>query len=276
MKFISSLSCTVVLALGLFGAVHSASAQSGPSLGLQSFELLRGWRMDNGRHMAAVRIRLDKGWKTYWRSPGGVGIPARFDWSGSKNIDSIRFHWPTPHIYTNAGVTTIGYKDELVLPIEFTPKSGAQDIVINADVEFGVCSNVCLPATSRIDAVLSKTTEADVAVIRAALADRPQSGASAGVRTVTCSLKPSQDGFEFRAKLRTATALSDHTLAVVEYPNADFWIDGAQTQLSGRDLIVSSTLFAVSDAPVILDRSQLRLTLFDKALAIDIQGCPAS
>jgi DsbC/DsbD-like thiol-disulfide interchange protein len=262
--------CATLLALG----TSAAAAQSGPSLGLQSFELLNGWRASNGQHMAAVRIQLDKGWKTYWRTPGSFGIPAQFDWSGSKNIAEVRFHWPTPHIYREAGITTIGYKDELVLPIEFTPKTKGQDIILSADVEFGVCSDVCLPTVSRIDAVLSSTAKTHVPTIRASLANRPQNSASAGVRDVTCAVTPSSDGFQLTATLRTAKPLSDQALAIVEYPNSDIWVDGTQTELHGRELRVSTTLFSMTDAPLILDRSKLRLTLFDKARAIDIQGCP--
>ncbi len=38
---------------------------------------------------AGVQIELDPKWKTYWRFPGGSGIPTQFDWSGSKNVKSF-------------------------------------------------------------------------------------------------------------------------------------------------------------------------------------------
>ena len=28
---------------------------------------------------AGIEIRLDRGWKTYWRYPGDSGVPPRFD-----------------------------------------------------------------------------------------------------------------------------------------------------------------------------------------------------
>src|SRR6185295_19860556 len=30
---------------------------------------------------AGVEIKLQPGWKTYWRYPGDAGVPPRFDWS---------------------------------------------------------------------------------------------------------------------------------------------------------------------------------------------------
>ena len=41
---------------------------------------------DNGELLAGVQIRLEPGWKTYWRTPGDSGVPPSFDWSGSKNL----------------------------------------------------------------------------------------------------------------------------------------------------------------------------------------------
>lgn len=263
--------CAALLALG----TSTATAQSADTPGLQSFELLQGWRTAGGDHMAAVRIRLDAGWKTYWRAPGGLGIPAQFDWSGSQNIASVRFHWPTPHVYDEDGLVTIGYKNELVLPIQFTPTRAGQDIVVSADVEFGVCADVCLPTAARIDAVLPQSGQSHGTAIRAALANRPQRGGDAGVRDVACVIKPSPDGYSLTAQMQTATTLSSRTLAVLEYPGTDIWIDETEARPQGRSMHISSTLYTMNDAPIILDRSRLRLTLFDGKTAIDIQGCPA-
>jgi DsbC/DsbD-like thiol-disulfide interchange protein len=29
-----------------------------------------GWKLTNGNQMAAFQLRLQNGWKTYWRAPG--------------------------------------------------------------------------------------------------------------------------------------------------------------------------------------------------------------
>ena len=42
-------------------------------------DLLPGWQMQNGHHMAGLRLQLAPEWKTYWRSPGEAGIPPLFN-----------------------------------------------------------------------------------------------------------------------------------------------------------------------------------------------------
>ena len=52
-------------------------------------ELRPGWRRDDGTHIAALQISLAPGWKTYWRQPGDTGIPPKFDFTGSSNLDVL-------------------------------------------------------------------------------------------------------------------------------------------------------------------------------------------
>ena len=39
---------------------------------------------------AGVEIKLDPGWKTYWRQPGDSGVPPTFDFSSSQNVNSVK------------------------------------------------------------------------------------------------------------------------------------------------------------------------------------------
>src|SRR5687767_7822730 len=45
---------------------------------------------------AAIQIRLEPGWKTYWRYPGDSGVPPTFDFSASDNVKSVRVAYPAP------------------------------------------------------------------------------------------------------------------------------------------------------------------------------------
>lgn len=249
--------------------VHDASS------GLKSIEFLDGWRLPDGRRMAAARIRLEDGWKTYWRAPGGIGIPARFDWTGSDNLSEVRFHWPAPSVFREDGLVTIGYKHELVLPIELTAVDAGQPIVIRTAVEFAICRDVCLPASAQIDAVLMPGAEVEKAAISAALDAAPITAAEAGIRQVSCTVAPVDDGFAITAHFTTSTSLTDSALTVFEYPHSDVWISEARTTRSGNEVTVTSMLQSYSEAPLVLDRSRMRLTVLDQGQAVDIQGCPA-
>ena len=243
--------------------------------GLREVAFLSGWRMADGNHMAAVRIRLQDGWKTYWRAPGGTGIPAQFDWTGSRNLASVRFHWPAPTVYADDGQITVGYKDELVLPLEFTPDNPDTPIVISADLEFGICREVCVPATARIEATLPATARTETRAIARALAAAPVPARDAGITDITCALALTRDGFAITARFRTAANLSPAALTIFEYPHPDIWIADTTTVRAGRDITVTTILYAYGDTPVMLDRGKLRMTLMDQGRAVDIQGCPA-
>lgn len=88
MRFLSLL-CFGLLSGAAFGdalAPVPVSASATPSLppGLSEAQLLPGWETADGHRVAALKLVLEPGWKTYWRSPGDAGVPPVFDWSGSE------------------------------------------------------------------------------------------------------------------------------------------------------------------------------------------------
>ena len=74
------------------------------------------------RHRAGVEIRLERGWKTYWRYPGDAGVPPRFDWTGSENLASAAIRWPAPRLIVDeTGMKSIGYHDDVIFPVAIVP-----------------------------------------------------------------------------------------------------------------------------------------------------------
>jgi DsbC/DsbD-like thiol-disulfide interchange protein len=68
--------------------------------------------------LGGVAFRLQPGWKTYWRTPGDSGVPPRFDFSKSDNVEAVTVLWPAPRPFPDgAGGTSLGYKDQVVLPL---------------------------------------------------------------------------------------------------------------------------------------------------------------
>ena len=102
------------------------------------------------RYLAGVQIALEKDWKTYWRQPGEAGVPPSFDWAGSTNVAGIRVLYPTPQRLPEAGMTSLGYKREVVFPVEITPKEAGQPIELKLTVEYGVCKDICIPAEAKL------------------------------------------------------------------------------------------------------------------------------
>lgn len=264
-KFLAS----AVTALCLSSAVV---AQSGLSSGnVATVDVLPGWRTAEGTRMTALRIQLAPGWKTYWRAPGEAGIPLRFDWDGSRNISAVAFHWPTPHIFEQNGLRTVGYKNELVLPMELTPGNRGQDIALQAEVEIGVCQDVCIPIRVSIATDLDGSTTPDTR-ISSAMKDRPMTAREAGLRTVTCGVEPIRDGLRLTAEI-DMPRLSADEMAVFELSDQSIWIAGASAVRNGGTLTATTEMVPPSARPFMLDRSDIRITVLGADRAVDIRGC---
>ena len=110
-----------------------------------------GAKSAKGQYLAGLEIAMADGWKTYWRMPGDSGVPPTFDWSGSANVASTRVLYPAPMRIPEAGGFAIGYKQSVLLPVEITPQDASKPIVLKLALEFGVCREICIPATANFD-----------------------------------------------------------------------------------------------------------------------------
>lgn len=236
--------------------------------------VLPGWRTETGRHMAGIKIELAPGWKTYWRAPGDAGIPPQFDWAGSENLGSMRLHWPTPEVFDQNGMQSIGYHGDVVIPIEITPRdSGTQSIVLDGEMELGVCKDICIPVTADIDAVLGDLTDGSEE-IRASLKDSPLSANQAGVESVTCTIEPIRDGLRVTATIAVPSA-AEAEVAIMEFADRSIWVSPTETKRDGKYLFATSDLVPPAAKPFLLQRSDLRFTILAADRAIDIRGCKA-
>ncbi|MBJ6371261.1 protein-disulfide reductase DsbD domain-containing protein [Sedimentitalea arenosa] len=233
--------------------------------------VLDGGQTGSGTYMSALRLVLSDGWKTYWRAPGDAGIPPQFDWSGSSNIGKVSYHWPTPHVFDQNGVQSIGYDRQLVLPVEVTPRDPSQPVRLKGTVEIGLCKDVCIPGTLTVDHTLDAKAGRHPA-IAAAMAQRPYSRGEAGVSAATCRLSPTSDGMRIEARI-TMPSSGGTEVAVIEPGSALIWASPAETRRQGNVLFAASDLVHVKNGPLALDRSAIRITVLGKRHAVDIVGC---
>lgn len=236
--------------------------------------VLSGWRQADGTHMAALKFSLADGWKTYWRAPGEAGIPPRFDWSGSRNLASVTVEWPTPKKTTTNGMRTIGYEHDLVLPLRLTPKTEGQPIRLRAEVEIGVCSDICVPVTVEVAQDLPPDRGSPDPQIAAALAARPYTASEAGVSRVSCRIQPIEGGLRVQAEV-DMPAMGRDEIVVIETDNPSLWVAQSDSRRSGTHLRAEADIFHVEGRGFLLDRAGLRLTVLSEGDAVDIRGCPA-
>ena len=257
-----------------FAGAFAAPVHANPAADLVEARILTGWRDAGGRHVAALHLELQDGWKTYWRAPGDAGIPPRFNWSGSGNLSDVAITWPTPRTLSQNGVRTIGYAKVLTLPMHFTPQNEGQAITLDGTLELGLCKDVCLPLTLRISQDLPKTAGKRDPRIVAALASRPYSASEAGVGRVVCSVSPIEGGMHLRAEIDVESYGRDE-VAVIETDNPQIWVAQAKTNRQGGRLFAETDLYHVEGKSFALNRDGLRITVLGNGQAVDIQGCPA-
>ena len=102
--------------------------------------------------LGGIAIQLQPGWKTYWRTPGDSGVPPRFDFSKSDNVEAVTVLWPAPMKFDDgAGGFSLGYKKLVVLPLRIAVKNTDKPVTLRADISYAVCDKLCVPVDARAE-----------------------------------------------------------------------------------------------------------------------------
>ncbi|MDR9484530.1 MAG: protein-disulfide reductase DsbD family protein [Sediminimonas sp.] len=258
----------------LFCALFILPVPSTAQEGMARLTVLPGWRSDEGVHIAALHVTLAPGWKTYWRAPGDAGIPPEIDLRGAQNLAGVAPVWPTPVVFWQNGMRSIGYKNDLVLPLRVAAQSPGQDITLAGRVTMGVCEDICIPFTVSFDTTLPAGQSRPDPRIIEALKNRPLSAEKAGVRDVRCTITPTADGIEIAAAITMPAAGGTETV-VLETDDPQIWVAEADSVRKGGVLHAKTELAHVYGDAFAVNRAGLRLTVLGKDRAVDIKGCPA-
>jgi DsbC/DsbD-like thiol-disulfide interchange protein len=129
----------------------------------------------NKLERAGIEIRLDPGWKTYWRYPGDSGVPPALDFTGSENVKSVNTLWPAPDVFDDgAGGHSIGYHGDVVLPLQIIPNDAAKPSSLHIKLDYAVCGKLCVPAEAHLALTLSGKAGAEEPALTAAEARVPR------------------------------------------------------------------------------------------------------
>jgi DsbC/DsbD-like thiol-disulfide interchange protein len=251
---------------GTAGFADRATAQDLMGAHLVQVDVLPGWREPDGSHFAGVRIRMQPGWKTYWRTPGDGGIPPLFDLAGSDNLSGFTLRLPAPVVFEEDGLRSMGYTDEVVFPIQLQSKDAAAPIRLDGALHIGVCEKVCVPVEVRLQAELDAPGQSS-ALITAALAQEPALHAG----TITCEFTPTEDGLRLRARI--AEPVRSGEVAVIELGDPTLWVSDAETTREGGALVAQVDIYAAHDGPIPIDRSGVRMTVLSEGTAYERRGC---
>src|SRR3954463_4604344 len=113
--------------------------------------LLAGSR-SGGVLLGGIAFQMAPGWKTYWRNPGDSGVPPRFDFSKSDNVEAVTVLWPAPMKFDDgAGGQSFGYKQQVVLPRRIVAKDAGKPVTLRADINYAVCDKLCIPVDAKAE-----------------------------------------------------------------------------------------------------------------------------
>lgn len=91
-----------------------------------------------------IEVRLEPGWKTYWRDPGSSGIPPQMSVAGSRGLAEPRIFYPVPVWIENPYGDFAGYDRPVALPFTVERTANGEARLV-ASVFMGICEDICIP-----------------------------------------------------------------------------------------------------------------------------------
>ncbi len=254
------MSRNLVLAIALLTASTAnspAASTQWQDLGGGKARLIAVKDPQTGRIDGAVEIDLEKGWKTYWKSPGGSGIAPEFDFSRSVGFYAGEVGFPTPEWVVLPDASFFGYTKRLAFPFS---GSGEQQSDLKLDLLIGVCEDICIPATASFAIASDDLNQSDSkSTIALELA---QSTLPPTLEVSALEAAISRDDHEINLTYRTPEQ-GNFTVGVFEIPGR--WVsDPAKVQAGGDG--ISSINFAIPNSVSLpADPLKWRVTLIAKS-----------
>jgi DsbC/DsbD-like thiol-disulfide interchange protein len=145
----------------VMSASHAAAAEASPwdsDLRSAARLIAAAVRADGASRVyrGGVHIKLEPGWKTYWRYPGDSGVPPSFDFAASDNVESVTVLYPAPVRFDDgAGGTAIGYQSEVVFPVHVIPRNANKPVTLRLKLDYAACEKLCVPAKAAVALTLT-------------------------------------------------------------------------------------------------------------------------
>jgi DsbC/DsbD-like thiol-disulfide interchange protein len=125
--------------------------------------------------LGGIAFQLQPGWKTYWRTPGDSGVPPRFDFSKSDNVEAVTVLWPAPTKFDDgAGGHSLGYHDTIVLPLRIVAKNTDKPVTLRAGINYAVCEKLCIPVEANAELAFTNVASTEDSALLAALDTVPK------------------------------------------------------------------------------------------------------
>jgi thiol:disulfide interchange protein len=111
--------------------------------------------------LAAVPLRMDPRWHTYWRNPGASGMATKIEWQLPVGVIAGAIQWPVPEKLPDEDLTTYIYTNEAVLlvPLKLAGDLRPGPLDLKATVSWLECDVQCVPGEAEVRAILNVGNE---------------------------------------------------------------------------------------------------------------------
>ncbi len=141
---------------------HSSLAQQGLKLQLVSEQsaIVPGQPFTVGLY-----LEHDRGYHTYWRFPGIVGVPTQFKWKLPRGWKAGELVYPEPERTLMFKIKAQGFDRDVMLRTEITPPANlkvGQQITLTGDAAWMCCGNTCHPGSMPLSLTLPVAETAEL------------------------------------------------------------------------------------------------------------------
>ena len=240
--------------------------------GLVSAKITDGWIEKDQKLIFGLKIDLNKNWKTYWRLPGNAGLKPLFTFDKSENVFAAKIMWPSPIIFGEDNLWSIGYKDSVLLPLEVTPIDTSKPIKLEIQADIGLCEDVCIPVTLNVSYFATPGQNQENYEILGAILSEPIKSDDIGFQPPQCIIKNGELIMEFNEK-NVKTGIENIELFVIEVGSSVFYVNSQKAYVFDDRITVSTKNSVETELPGVISRETVKTTIIGSNQSLEFVGC---
>jgi len=240
--------------------------------GLVSAKITDGWIEKDQKLIFGLKIDLNKNWKTYWRLPGNAGLEPLFTFDKSENVFAAKIMWPSPIIFGEDNLWSIGYKDSVLLPLEVTPIDTSKPIKLEIQADIGLCEDVCIPVTLNVSYFATPGQNQENYEILGAILSEPIKSDDIGFQSPQCIIKNGELIMEFNEK-NVKTGIENIELFVIEVGSSVFYVNSKKAYVFDDRITVSTKNSVETELPGVISRERIKTTIIGSNQSLEFVGC---
>ena len=235
----------LVVLLSSFVIRHSSLAQQGLNIQLVSEHtaIVPGQPFTVG-----LWLEHERGWHTYWRFPGIVGVPTQMKWQLPRGWKASELIYPEPERTLMFKIKAQGFDRDVMLRAEITPPANlkvGESVTLSGLASWMCCGNTCHPGSKELSLTLPVAATAELHTKWHKLLEAERARAEAPSTAWTSTASEKGDTITLLLKPATAEARpsknqreADQIIAFTE----DGWFDTDKPQTLFRHEDGSLTL----------------------------------